>query len=123
MSLLFGPSGQEESRAKGKFRAQERASTVDNGAIYGTKNNFMSCEIVLLKPWGESHIEGNEWVFYSWFQGSQDFTHCAATSDAVAVFVFVCLFVFHRIRARERKGTKAPHLLLKMEEGSEGALK
>lgn len=69
----------------------------------GQKNNFMSCEIVLLKSWGESHIEGNEWVFYSWFQGSQDFTHCAATSDAVAVFVFVCLFFTGSEPEKERE--------------------
>lgn len=56
-------------------------------------------------------------MFYSPFQGSQDFTHCAATSDAVA------FFFFHRIGARERMGTKASHLLSKRKEGREGALK
>lgn len=44
------------------------------------------------------------------------------TSDAGA-FRFVVFFFFHRIRVRERMGTKASHLLSKRKEGRERALK
>lgn len=53
--------------------------------------------------------EGNEWAFYSPFQGSQDFTHWAATSDAVA------FFFFSQYQGQRKKENKGSHLLSKKE--------
>lgn len=47
-------------------------------------------------------------MFYSWFQGSQDFTHCAATSDIVAFF-------FPQDQGQRKNGNKSITFAVKKE--------
>lgn len=48
------------------------------------------------------------------FQGSQDFTHCAATSDAVALFFFF-FFFSSQDQGQRKNGNKSITLAVKKE--------